>query len=75
MAINLDRITPLERENRAHLPTPEAAFHLNRAEQTLRLWAMRQNGPLQPIRVNGRLAWPVNELRRILQVQPAICAA
>ena len=59
---------PLDRETRSALPTPEAAFHLNRAQQTLRLWAMRENGPLRPIRVNGRLAWPVAEIRRILQV-------
>lgn len=62
----------LERETRASLPTHEAAYHLNRAQQTLRLWAMRENGPLRPIRVNGRLAWPVSELRRILQVQSAV---
>lgn len=62
---------PLERETRANLPTPEAAFHLNRAQQTLRLWAMRENGPLRPIRVNGRLAWPVSDLRRILNVEAA----
>jgi hypothetical protein len=59
---------PLDRETRAALPTPEAAFHLNRAQQTLRLWAMRENGPIRPIRVHGRLAWPVAELRRILHV-------
>ena len=58
----------LDRETRATLPTPEAAFHLNRAQQTLRLWAMRENGPIRPIRIHGRLAWPVAELRRILQV-------
>lgn len=62
--------TPLDRETRTVLPTPEAAFHLNRAQQTLRLWAMRENGPIRPLRVNGRLAWPVAELRRVLQVQP-----
>ncbi|GAB3497499.1 hypothetical protein GCM10027399_21560 [Curvibacter fontanus] len=62
-------LVPLDRENRSALPTPEAAYHLNRAQQTLRLWAMRENGPLQPIRVNGRLAWPVAELRRLLNVQ------
>lgn len=60
--------TPLDRETRTTLPTPEAAFHLNRAQQTLRLWAMRENGPIRPIRVHGRLAWPVAELRRLLQV-------
>jgi hypothetical protein len=62
---------PLERETRANLPTPEAAFHLNRAQQTLRLWAMRENGPVRPIRINGRLAWPVADLRRLLQVTAA----
>jgi hypothetical protein len=59
---------PLDRETRSALPTPEAAFHLNRAQQTLRMWAMRENGPIRPIRIHGRLAWPVAELRRILQV-------
>lgn len=72
MATTPVNVTPLERESRANLPTPEAAFHLNRAQQTLRLWAMRENGPLRPIRVHGRLAWPVAELRRVLQVDPAI---
>lgn len=62
---------PLDRETRSALPTPEAAFHLNRAQQTLRLWAMRDNGPIRPIRVHGRLAWPVSELRRILNVRTA----
>ena len=60
--------TSLEHETRAALPTPEAAFHLNRAQQTLRLWAMREDGPLRPMRINGRLAWPVSELRRVLGV-------
>ena len=64
-------LIPLDRETRSALPTPEAARHLNRAEQTLRLWAMRENGPLRPMRVHGRLAWPVSDLRRILNVQAA----
>ncbi len=71
MATKTLQRTPLDRETRANLPTPEAAFHLNRAEQTLRLWAMRENGPLRPIRVNGRLGWPVAELRRLLHVEAA----
>lgn len=58
----------LEKETRAALPTLEAAYHLNRAQQTLRLWAMRDDGPLRPMRINGRLAWPVSELRRVLGV-------
>ena len=58
----------LENETRAALPTPEAAFHLNRAQQTLRLWAMREDGPLRPMRINGRLAWKTDDLRRVLGV-------
>lgn len=60
--------TPLELETRVHLTTREAAFHLNRAEQTLRIWAMRGT-PIKPVRVNGRLGWPVAELKKLLGVQ------
>lgn len=60
--------TPLALETRAALPTSEAAFQLSRAEQTLRIWACKENGPLRPIRINGRLAWPVAEIRRLLGV-------
>lgn len=56
----------LAQELRAALPTSEAAFHLNRAEQTLRLWACRENGPIRPVRVHGRLAWRVSDIRRLL---------
>jgi len=62
------RYTALVTETRAALPTDEAAHHLSRAPQTLRLWACLENGPLRPIRVHGRLAWPVAELRRVLGV-------
>lgn len=69
MAAKTIQPVSLERETRAALPTPEAAFHLNRAQQTLRLWAMRDgSGPIRPMRINGRLAWPVSELRRVLGV-------
>jgi hypothetical protein len=68
MAFNDVIHVPLERETRAALPTGEAAFHLNRSQQTLRLWVKRGYGPLQPLRINGRLAWPVSELRRMLGV-------
>lgn len=71
MAFIEKQVISLDREQRASLPTAEAAFHLNRAQQTLRLWAMRENGPIRPIRVHGRLAWPVAELRRVLHVQAA----
>lgn len=68
MAAKKVQLTPLELENRSALPTNEAARHLNRAEQTMRLWACKEDGPIRPIRINGRLAWPVAELRRVLGV-------
>ena len=58
--------TALDCETRATLPTHEAAFHLNRAQQTMRLWACQENGPIRPLRINGRLAWPVTAIRNLL---------
>lgn len=61
-------LVPLSLERRSALPTAEAAAHLCRAQQTLRVWATYDCGPIRPIRVNGRLLWPVDELRRLLGV-------
>lgn len=58
----------LDRETRAAVDTACAAFHLSRQPQTLRGWASSERGPLRPVRVHGRLAWPVAELRRVLGV-------
>lgn len=62
------QLTPLALETRTVLPTLETAFHLNRAQQTLRLWACRRDGPIRPLRINGRLAWQVSDLKRVLGV-------
>ena len=59
---------PLESVTRPAVDTAAAAYYLNRAQQTLRLWASQENGPLRPMRINGRLAWPVSDLRRLLGV-------
>lgn len=48
--------------------TAAAAYYLNRKPQTLRCWAVYQDGAINPIRISGRLAWPVSELRRVLGV-------
>lgn len=68
-----DAITPLARETRSVLPTAEAAYHLGRAPQTLRLWACRQNGPLRPIYIHGRLGWPVKALRELVEGDKRAC--
>lgn len=56
---------PLAQETRPVVPTENAAFYLNREPQTLRVWACKENGPLRPLRINGRLAWRVDELRQL----------
>lgn len=60
------RFTPLEQETRVTIPTDAAAHHLLRKSQTLRAWACLENGPIRPIRINGRLAWPVASIRALL---------
>lgn len=58
--------TPLELETRTAIPTAEAAHHLNRKCQTLRAWACLENGAIRPVRINGRLAWKVADIRNLL---------
>lgn len=49
------------------LTTKEAAHLLNRAPQTLRVWATYENGPVRPQRVNGRLLWATEEIVKLLK--------
>ena len=68
-ATESQRFPPLEQVNRPTVDTAAAAHYLNRRPQTLRTWAMNDGtGPVRCIRINGRLAWPVSELRRVLGV-------
>ena len=67
-ALDLQSFPPLDRETRAGVETACAAFHLNREPQTLRIWACKENGPIRPRRVNGRLMWPTAELRKLCGV-------
>lgn len=59
---------PLDKETRTHVSTKVMCHHLGRKEQTARGWACHEDGPLRPIRVHGRLAWSVADIRRILGV-------
>lgn len=67
-ATKYQQFPPLELVNRPTVPTLQAAHYLNRRPQTLRGWACLENGPLRPTRINGRLAWPVAEICRLLGV-------
>ena len=62
------KFTPLADETRPAVDTAAAAYHLNRRPQTLRGWACLENGPIRPIRINGRLAWPVAEIKALMGV-------
>jgi len=57
---------PLEMVTRPTVPTDQVAYYLNRKPQTCRAWACFENGPIRPLRINGRLAWPVSEIRTLL---------
>lgn len=59
---------PLVLEQRPTIATEAAAFYLNRRPQTLRGWACSENGPIRPIRINGRLAWRTNEIKTLLEI-------
>lgn len=50
--------------------TAAAAHYLGRKPQTLRKWHCNGEGPIRPTAVYGRLAWPVSEIRKLLQGVP-----
>ena len=59
---------PLHLETRTHVSTAVLCRHLNRKEQTARGWASAETFPegLRPLRVMGRLAWPVAGIKAAL---------
>ena len=69
MLITSDKFQSIDQITLAAVPTEQAAFYLNRRPQTLRIWAMRENGLIRPIRIDGRLAWPVKEIKKVLGVE------
>lgn len=59
---------PLELETRPTVDTAAAAFYLRKAQQTLRIYACKENGPLRPIRIGAHLHWRTADIRRLLGV-------
>lgn len=66
LASHIQQFPPLETVTKPAVPNDQAAFYLNRQKQTLRAWACLENGPIRPIRINGRLAWKVADIRNLL---------
>lgn len=65
-AKQLQNFPPLDQENRSHVDTNCAAFHLMRKPQTMRAYACLETGNIRPTRINGRLAWAVADIKRLL---------
>jgi hypothetical protein len=63
---SLSAFAPLEQITLTTIPTAHAAYYLNRQPQTLRKWASLEDGPLRPIRICGRLAWRISDIRALL---------
>lgn len=62
------KFIPLDQITKSILTTDEAAFYLNRKAQTLRIWAMKHDALIHPIKINGRLGWQVADIKSLLGV-------
>lgn len=58
----------LETVTRPAVDTAAAAYYLNRKPQTLLTWACFEDGPIRPLRINGRLAWRVADIKAVMGV-------
>ena len=63
------QFTPLELETRPTVDTAATAYYLRKAQQTLRIWACKENGPIRPIRVGAHLHWRTADIRKLLGVR------
>jgi hypothetical protein len=72
MKEDLKQYIHLDLEIRNAIPTDDAAYHLCRKPQTLRTWACFENGPIRPIRINGRLAWLVADIKKVIEGENAV---
>ena len=68
---HLSTFPPLALETRTTITTAAAAYYLNRKPQTLRGWACLENGPIRPLRINGRLGWKVADIKVLLNLEVA----
>lgn len=60
--------TDLATESRQFVGTAQAALYLDRSPRSLAYWADKLDSPLKPVRILGRLAWPVREIRAVMGV-------
>ena len=67
---SIQQFTPLEQETRQTVDTAHAAHYLHLAQQTLRIYACHEKGPIRPRRIPGsaKLHWPTADIRKLLGV-------
>ena len=58
---------PLDAVTTPTVLTKAAAHYVNRKDQTMRSWACLENGPILPVRINGRLHWRVSDIKTLLE--------
>lgn len=63
-----EQFTPLHLETRPTVNTAACAYHLQKAQQTLRIYSSRENGPIRPIRIGAHLHWKTDDIRKLLGV-------
>lgn len=51
------------------MTSAQVAQALNRQVKTVQRWAWTGKGPIQPLRINGRLAWREADLAAVLNGQ------
>lgn len=64
------QFVPLELETRPTVDTAAAAHYLHLAQQTMRIYACKETGPIRPRRIPGsaKLHWRTADIRRLLGV-------
>lgn len=64
--INQNQFPPIEKITSPTVSTEQAAFYLNRKPQTMRKHACYETLPIKPLRIGGRLAWKVSDLKALV---------
>lgn len=64
------QITPLEHEHRPTVDTAAYAHYMHIAQQTARIHACKESGPIRPLRIPGssKLHWPTAQIKLLLGV-------
>ncbi len=64
------QFTPLAQVTNPTVDTAAAGYYLHLAQNTLRIYACRENGPIRPLRIPGssKLHWRTADIRKLLGV-------